>query len=422
MKLLVLIFLVASLQQAAPTDSVSLQDCYERAYQHYPTAKNVALQEKITGLNVQIAHTGYFPNVEIGGKASYQSEVTNFSLPAGGGPPGVSKDQYEASLSVTQNIFKGGAIGIQKKLAHAKGQQEIHSTEVELHQIRSQVNQVYFGILLSQQQLQVNGLQIKDLQKRLSSVRSQVEHGIMLPSQRHILQAELIKARQDSAGIQSNIRAGYQVLSELTGSEIDTNDKLTLPEVAQDYQSLQPQRPEYDLFQSTSQTLQEQIELTNTKRMPAVSAFGTAAYGRPGLNFLNDDFHDYYIVGLRFRWNIRDFLNADREKQVLNIQQQKVDQNRQAFTRQLQASLDRLREQIETIRENIERDRKIIELREQVVKETASQLDNGVITATEYVTQLNRANAARLSLFINRVQLSQAQIEYLTTLGLPLQN
>jgi outer membrane protein TolC len=94
-------------------------------------------------------------------------------------------------------------------------------------------------------------------------------------------------------------------------------------------------------------------------------------------------------------------------------------QNQRSFTKQLQASLDRIREDIIAIRENIDRDREIIELREKVVEESASQLKNGVITATEYVTELTRARQARLSLLTNRIRLIQAQAQYATTLGVP---
>lgn len=422
MKLLAVLFLtIGSFQQSVPADSISLEYCYDKAEENYPTAKNIELQEKITELNVRIANTGYFPQLNVNGRASYQSEVTDFSLPGGGGPPGVSKDQYEGSVSVTQKIFNGGAVGIRKEMERAKGEQEIYSTKVELHQVRSQVDQVYFGILLSKQQAEVNSLLIENLQEQLQSVRSKVNNGILLPGQQHILKAELIKAQQDSANIQSNVRANYQVLSEIIGEDVKTSTALTLPEVEIGYQSLQPQRAEYDLFDSTDELLEQQKKLSQTKKLPTISAFGSASYGRPGLNFLNDDFHDYYMVGVKMRWSLFGFLNSSHEKQALQIHQQKVTQNKKAFTRQLEASLDRIRERISSIQENIERDKEIIALRNQVVEESASQLENGVITATDYVTELNRANKAKLSLYINRVQLAEAKIAYLTTMGVPLQ-
>lgn len=415
------IFAFGIFQQPAPADSISLQYCYEKAADNYPTAKNIDLQEKVTELNVSIANTGYYPDVSVNGKASYQSEVTDFSLPGGSGPPPISKDQYEASLNVVQNIFSGGAVGIRKDLERARGQQEIHSTEVELHQIRSQIDQVFYGILLSQQQSKTNDLFLKDLYKRLETVRSQVKNGVLLPSQERILKAELIKARQDSAEIQSNVRAGYQVLSEIIGEDITAGVELKLPELRVDLQSMQPRRPEYDLFESSRSTIEQQKKLANSRKLPNISAYGTAAYGRPGFNFMNDDFHDYYMVGVRLRWDFWDFLNSDREQQVLNIQQSKITQNQRAFTNQLNSKLHRINERIITIRENIDRDQEIIDLRNRIVEESASQLKNGVITATEYVTELNRARRARLSLFTNQVRLIQAQTEYATALGVPLE-
>lgn len=419
MTMFVAIILAFGSFQQLPADSVNLQYCYKQAAENYPTAKKVELQKEITDLNVEIANTGYFPELTFNGEASYQSEVTEFSLPGSRGLPSVSKDQYETSVNVRQNIFNSGAVGIRKKLEREKGRQQIYTTEVELHKVRSQINKVYFGILLSQQQGKTNNLFLEDLQKRLETVRSQVQNGTLLASQQQILEAEIIKARQDSADIQANTRAGYQVLSELIGEEMKVDINLRLPEINIHVRNMQPQRPEYDLFQQNRSVIEWQKELAKTNKLPSISAFGTAAYGRPGLNFLDDDFHDYYIVGVRMRWNFWDFFNSDREQQVLKIQQQKITQNKRAFTKQLNVSLDRIRERISTIKENIDRDKEIIKLRNQVVAESKSQLANGTITSTEYVTELTNARQAKLSLLTNRVRLVQAQAEYATMVGLP---
>ena len=123
---------------------------------------------------------------------------------------------------------------------------------------------------------------------------------------------------------------------------------------------------------------------------------------------------------MKIKWNFWASQNAGLEQQALTIWQQQIGHNSRAFTRQLNASLDRISERISSIRENMERDKKAITLREKIVRESTSQLNNGVITATQYVTELIRATQARLSLYLNRVRLSQAQTEYVTTLGWPI--
>ncbi|WP_421775020.1 TolC family protein [Gracilimonas sp.] len=406
--------------QGVPADSISLNYCYQQAEAHYPAAKNVAFQEQITELNISIAKTGYFPQFSFNSKASYQSEVTEFGTP-GGGPPRVSKDQYEAAIQVSQNIYSGGEVGIRKNLERTQGMQEVLSTKVELHQVRAQIDQVYFGILLSQQQMETTKLMIGELGERLESVRSKVENGVLLRSQLLILQAGLIKAKQDSASIMANIKSGYLVLGELIGEELNSSTKLTLPDPISEGVMIDPARPELVMFENSVRALEEQKKLAQTRKTPRISAFGTAAYGRPGLNFLNDDFHDYYIVGLRFNWNFMDFLNADKQEEALNIRQKTIRQNEESFTLQLKAQLSRIQERIRAIEENIIRDKEIIEIREQVVDESSNQLENGVITATVYITELTNANRARLSLLTNEIKLVQAQAEYRTALGLDLE-
>ncbi|HLR76987.1 MAG TPA: TolC family protein [Balneolaceae bacterium] len=404
--------------QPTPGDTLTLKDAYNLAYQSYPTAKKVALQQKITDLNNQIARSAYFPQITVEGKATYQSEVPEFPSP---NPvfPTISKDQYEASLNVIQTIFNGGAVGKRKELQKAKGQQQVDATKVDLYQIRKQVNQVYYGILLSQQELKTIGLLLKNLKERLSTVRSQVEHGALLASQQYILQAELINVEQDSAATQSNIAAGYGVLSELIGQKVALSTALALPEVPVNYKTLEPQRPQYQLFKSSLNVLEQQQEVAQAGKWPHLSAFGTASYGRPGLNFLNDDFHGYYMVGLQLKWGLWDLVNAGRQGQSLQIQQKQLIQDRKAFTLQLNAQLERINGRIQALRENIERDKQIVHLRKKIVESSASQLKHGVITATEYVTELTSLGQAQLAMFVHRVQLSQAKTDYMTTLGAP---
>lgn len=414
-----LLLVINPVYQSTMVDTLTLEQAYQSAYENYPTAKKITLQNKITAINLDIINTGYYPQITVNGKATYQSEVPH--LGSGGSPfPTISKDQYEASVNVTQTIYNGGVTGIQKELQQAKGRQQVNSIEVSLYQIRGQVNQVYYGILLSQKQLKSTMLVIKNLQKQFSTIKSKVKHGVMLASKLHVLEAELIKARQDSAAIQSNTKAGYDVLGLLMGGRVAFGTPLRLPEININYQALKPLRPRLSLFKSSINLLQTQEELAAAKKWPRLSAFGKAAYGRPGFNFLKDDLHGYYMVGLTLQWDVWDFVNSDRHAEILQIKQQQVVQDQKGFLLQVNTKLQRIKEDIQTINENIKRDKKIAILRKQIVEASASQLKYGVITASDYVTALTKLSRAQLSLFINRVQLSQAKMNYLTTLGIPL--
>ena len=68
-------------------------------------------------------------------------------------------------------------------------------------------------------------------------------------------------------------------------------------------------------------------------------------------------------------------------------------------------------------KELIKKDREIIELKQKSLSSISSQLRNGTITATVYLTELNSVNQAMLLLKTHEIQLVQAKIDFLTLKG-----
>ncbi|HET6527533.1 MAG TPA: TolC family protein [Balneolaceae bacterium] len=422
--MIAIITLIVLTFQSSAMDTLTLDYCYSRVETNYPLAYKMELQEKITELSQEIIATGNYPQLRFGASASWQSEVTEF--PGGAAfAPQLSQDHYKVSVDVSQTIYNGGIVGIRKNLEEVRGDQQQISTEVQLHQLKKQVNQVYFGILLAQKQQEVIGVLIENLRAQLQTVKSKVENGVLLASQQYTLKAELIKAQQDSIEVRSNILAGYEVLGELIGKEVLAGTLLKTPDMRFTYlgdELLPKLRPEFALFKSNRLALDYQQELAGAKKWPLLAAFGTAAYGRPGFNVFENDLHPFYMLGLRLQWNFWDWNNADRQQQILELKQQSIIQEQQAFEWQLQANLSEIRNQIKALREQIERDRDIINLREKVVSQLSSQLKQGVVTATEYITELNKATQAHLSTLMHEIQLSKAKVKYQTALGIGDQN
>lgn len=413
---------LTGLQPEIP-DTLSLEYCYSRVKDHYPLARKIELQDEITELKKKIANTASFPQFSFGASGTYQSEVTELPFTTGGpfAAPNLSKDKYKVTMDVSQSIYNGGAVNIKKNLEQVHGEKQKQATEIKLYELKEQVNQVYFGILLAQQQLQIVGKLMESLRSQLRSVRSKVENGVLLPSQQYILEAELLKSQQDSIEVQSNIRSGYRVLGQLIDKDLSLDVSLEVPEseiLSKRQDSLAYDRPEFDLFESNRKALNYKKELARTKKIPSVSAFGTVAYGRPGFNVFEDDFHPYYIVGLRIQWDFWNSRNAAKQQQIYNLQQKGIDEEERAFERQLKANLSKIAERIESLQDQIARDKEILKLREKVVTEVSSQMKNGSATATEYIAELNKVTRSRLSMKINKTRLAQAKINYQTTLGI----
>ncbi len=421
LKTLLFIFLIPIVVLAQEVEhSISLGYVHQQIEATYPLMRKVEVQEKITAINDQIIRSGLLPEIQVGASASYQSEVTEIPFSAPGSPATqLSKDLYNVSMDITQSLYDGGMTSARRKLEAGESRIEDASVEVSLWDIRRQAEEVYFGILNLKKQQESIELLIKDIEEQWTSVQSKIENGVLLPANGVVLEAEILKVRQRNIQVQYEMEAAYSVLGKLIGEEIQPETKLEEPEVRSEFlNSSEVLRPELKLFDSRINTLGLQKKLADTDRHPKISAFAKGSYGRPGFNVFDDDLHPYWMLGLKAQWSFRSWTNADKKTEVLELQKKKIQADEQSFLIGVEAELNKIEKRIEQIQEQIKLDEKILNLRGQVVDEKKNQLEQGVITTTEYLTELNAEAQARLSLEIRRLQLIQNQVEYLTKKGI----
>jgi outer membrane protein TolC len=182
--------------------------------------------------------------------------------------------------------------------------------------------------------------------------------------------------------------------------------------------NLGPQeRLEFGLFDLQQQKLEAMKKMSGTTLLPKFQAFGQAGMGRPAFDMLNDNFDDYYIVGVRMNWNFWNWNKTHNEKSILDINHEIISSKRDAFDRNLSIKLENNLAEIKKYENMLQKDQEILDLRSKVVKQYASRLNNGVITATEYLTELNAESEARLNINIHKINLVQAKYQYMATIG-----
>lgn len=398
------LLLAAQAGFAQQQGSVSLHFLYEKLEENYPVASKVEVQQRITSLQQKLSQTGWFPEVTVGGSVSWQSEATTVPFP---NTPEFSQDHYSMALEVRQPIFEAGKVAKLKTLNMVEGAAFQAGVEVEMNQLRSQLDQIYFGILHAQKQLEILDVHEKTLQEQLRQVNALVKNGVQLPGNQYVIEAELLRIHQQQMEVQQVVRSGFEVMEVLTGVALDESSTLNLPEITQP-QLDEWKRPEFELFKQRQAILEAQQGLTGSDKLPVVSAFGKAAYGRPGFDAFNDDLHFFWMVGVKAQWSFRNWRNASKKSQVLELQKEQVQADERAFSQQLEASVRQQLAAINTLEEQIELDRQVLELRTKVVAEKQSQFKQGVITSTELVTELNAEHRARLDAELHKLQLVQA--------------
>jgi outer membrane protein TolC len=398
-------------------ETLTLDDCYALVKKNYPLAKQKELFAKQNALDKAVIKTGKLPKLDFSAQATYQSDVTSVPIAIPGSsinPP--NKDQYKTTVSVNQLIYNGGLINASTKVKEATLKTQQKNVEVNLYLLNSKVNQLYFSILLLQEKRDLLDAKKKQLVTKLKEVKAGIEFGAILPSSDNVLEAELLKIEQQYSEINQNKISLVQTLSAIIGKNIATDVMLKQPVIV-DNLTTSIKRPELDLFQLQKEQIDASEHLIAKKNSPKLVGFATGGYGNPGLNMLDNSFQTYYLAGLKLNWNIFDWKSNKKERKSLQINKDIINNQQEIFTLNTNIELNQQQTEINKITSFIKSDKQIIELRKKVLKTASSQLKNGIITASAYITELTNLYEAENNLSTHKIELLLAKATYKTTKG-----
>ena len=402
----------------AQEQPITLDRCLQQAELQFPLLKQKELYGKISGYNQENIKTNFLPQTNLNGQASWQSDVTSLPIKLPNITiPTPAKDNYKLTLDVNQLFFDAGTTKREEELEKINLEVIRQGVDVEIYKLRDRVSQIYFVILLLKENEEALKVTRGDIESREKKIESQVTHGAMLASNLTVLQVEVLKIDQALTELHYSQESLIQSLVELTGIKMTTSSVLQLPEPNIEGAGIDVKRPELKLFDLQKDRLSGMDKLTETKTKPRLLGFGTLGYGRPGLNMLSNDFKGYAMVGAKLSWNVWNWNQTNNERQVFGVQKSIIETQKESFNQNLKIALQNNQSEINKYQSLIDTDNHIIQLRNEITLSAASQLDNGVITSTEYLTEVNAELAARLNLKTHQVKLTQAKIDYLITLG-----
>ena len=409
--LLLGVFAASQLEAQSPV-SLTLDAACDSAAVHYPITRQRGLIAQTAGLSVENLGKAYVPQISVSGQATYQSDVTQLKIPLPGFTVDpLSKDQYKLVTEVSQLIYDGGGIKNQKELQGLNATIEVEKVEVELYKLRERVTQVFLGILFLDEQLKQIELVEADINNGILRTEAQVKNGVAFRSNLNLLKAELLKAKQRRIELTASRKGWLGVLGLFLGTTLPESIELITPNSPAIANSI-IDRPELRQLSAQQKAVGLQAKLIDSRNLPKASLFVQGGYGRPGLNFLDNNFRFFYMGGVRFNWSIGGMYTQKRDKQLLNITGSTIDLQKEAFLLNTQTQLRQQQAEIDKQQELLETDNEIIGLRESVVTAVKAQLDNGVITASDYLREVNAADQARQTKTTHKVQLLQAQINY----------
>jgi outer membrane protein TolC len=404
---------------------LTLRECYDKALENHSMVSDKNVYEDLWKKKDMNLESGWLPTLDLNANFVYNSEVIDMSSAFASIPiPGFAdniksmpNEQYKITMDINQVIYDGGAIKNARALEKATLAVNEQQTDAEMYKIKSQVNSCYFNLILLKSQGELLDSYISDIDKRLQALTSAVNNGAMLKSDIDVFMSEKIRIEQQISENKIKRASLLSILSDITGSQISNDAEFTIPVAMADLPS-DITRPELQVLNLTKEQLGAGEAILQSRRLPKALGFATLGYGNPpGNNFFKDSFKPYYIIGAGLKWNIYDWNKVKNEKQVISLQEDLLDSRKNDLTVSIQRQLDVKKAEIEAIKSLISRDPELIALRQRISAAAASQFENGTITATEYLSQVNSEKQAMINAEMHKINMAMARTEYYNICG-----
>ena len=422
---LLIVIIITSITSGQAQKILTLKECYDMAMAANALAAEKADYADISQLKDENLSKGWLPTLDANGSILYNSSVVDMSSALSAIPiPGIASaikplphEQYKITVDINQVFYDGGAIKNARVVEKSDLRVNEKQTEIDLYKLRSQINTYYFNLLLLDRQKELFNNFLELIKKRISTMQSALNNGVIIRSDIDILNSEKIKIEQQQVENEIRKSSFRKILSGLTGAEIEESTMFVLPASKVESGS-DLLRPELQLFDIRREQLEAGIKLIESKRMPKAFGFATLGYGNPpGSNFFKDEFAPYYILGAGIKWNIYDWNKSKNEKQIISFQQGIIENRKKDLSENLNRLLEAKNAEIQSLNKMLESDTELITIRERITGSAESQYKNGTITATEYLNELNAEKQALINFEIHKINLALAKVEYLNISG-----
>ena len=390
----------------------TLEECQQAAEKNYPIIKQYGLIAHTTELTVKNIQKGWLPQITASAQATYQSDVVSWPeniqrmyQHMGLNMKGLSKDQYKIGVDLQQVIYDGGAIGSQRSIARQEGKVQEAQTEANLYQVRKRVNEMYFSLLLLDEQIRLND-DVKALllssEKKLAAM---VKGGTAATSDFDNVKAERLSVAQQNESLKSQRQMLQRMLSVFCGMEVSNPEKPAAVEASASASN----RPEIRLFDNQLKLTEVQEKALDTKLRPKLGLYAQGYYGYPGLNMFEDMISRKWslngIVGIKLSWNVGALYTHKNDKAKLKAQRELIENAREVFLFNNNMEQIQQTENVSRYRTMMQGDDEIIALRTNVRKAAESKLAHGIIDVNSLLREINNENAAKTQQAIHEIDM-----------------
>lgn len=397
---------------ASTTTAQTLEECQKAAEKNYPLIKQYGLIAQTTELTVSNIQKEWLPKIAVSAQATYQSNVVawperiqSIYQQMGLAMKGLKKDQYKMAIDLQQTLYDGGTIASKQAIARQEAKVQEAENQTKLYQVHHRVNEMYFALLLLNEQIKLNNNVKSLLLASENKLAAMVKSGTAATSDLDNIKAERLSAEQQYTSLKAEQQMLQHILTTFCGIKVENVQKPT--PVSTD--TLTNNRPELQLFNSKLKLSETQEKALNTRLHPTLALFAQGYYGYPGMNMFNDMIDHKWrlngIVGVKLSWNVGALYTRKNDKARLRLQRELIENEREVFL--FNNSMEQIRQNsnINRFKTMMQTDKEIIALRTNVRKAAESKLLHGIIDVNSLLREINNENAAKVQWAIHEIDM-----------------
>ena len=397
---------------ASTTTAQTLEECQKAAEKNYPLIKQYGLIAQTTELTVSNIQKEWLPKIAVSAQATYQSNVVawperiqSIYQQMGLAMKGLKKDQYKMAIDLQQTLYDGGTIASKQAIARQEAKVQEAENQTKLYQVHHRVNEMYFALLLLNEQIKLNNNVKSLLLASENKLAAMVKSGTAATSDLDNVKAERLSAELQYTSLKAEQQMLQHILTTFCGIKVENVQKPT--PVSTDI--LTNNRPELQLFNSKLKLSEAQEKALNTRLHPTLALFAQGYYGYPGMNMFNDMIDHKWrlngIVGVKLSWNVGALYTRKNDKARLRLQRELIENERKVFL--FNNSMEQIRQNsnINRFKTMMQTDKEIIALRTNVRKAAESKLLHGIIDVNSLLREINNENAAKVQWAIHEIDM-----------------
>ncbi|MBZ5856836.1 TolC family protein [Flavihumibacter profundi] len=392
-----------------------LEDCQVKARANYPLVKQYDLIAKSTEYTISNASKAYLPQISVTGIGGYIIQGLPTMIP--GAEASKDKFQFIGIAQVNQALWDGGATRAQKEIEKASAEVDKASIDVALYAITERVNQLFFSILLLDEQHQLLNLLKDNLERNSKAVKLSNENGLAYSMDVDEVKVEILKVEQRITELVYT-RQGYaKMLALMTGVPADGNIQLVKPGMDALPEPAPINRPELSLYQFQRKQLEAGNKMIKAGNMPKIGLLGAGIMIQPGMAFGTEKLKSLAIAGLNFSWNTRNLYTSSNNRELSRISLDRINNQQETFLFNTNLQLTQQQSDIEKQKTVLAKDIEILKLKSNIKKAYELKYQNGMCTMNDLLMATNGESDASANRALHEIQLLMSIYAYKTTSG-----